>query len=408
MRESPEDSADFESILLGFGENESPGQDDENASLPDGFSIGQTSEETASPQTEEVEDEDASSEETLAESGFPPEPPLGAEEESQSEFSPGEDRTDIEEESAESERSEFLEQSFADVLDEDEELSPVQISPDEDIPETVSDATADEGSSAFSSLFGGQTDKISLPVEEAPQCPVPSPPGEAQDDSIETPFSAEPEPTRSLREHIWPVADSKDEEGIDDELSPLSISSRRKGSPVLPFLIGIVLILLLGGAGFYLLTGGSGGLAGLVPDSVKAIFGLGTKAGGLVEIRSLEGEFLANRDAGEIFVIKGDAFNISSKPLTTIQVKGKIFGPQGAVFAQQTIFCGNVLSGEQLALQPYSSMEKVLGKQFGETLANLEVPPGKGIPFMIVFRDVPRGSTDFGVEVVSPNGATAR
>jgi len=407
MRETPEDSADFETILLGFGENASSGNDAENTSLPGGFSIDQTSEETASSETEETEGEVPSPVETLAETGFSPEPLLGAEEDQQSEFSPAEYGTDSEEESAESEQSEILEQSFADVLENDEEVPPVHISPDVDIPETVSDATVDEGSSAFSSLFGSQADKIALPVDEIPECSVPSPPGEAQD-SIETPFSAETEPTPSIREHIWPVADSKDEEGADDELSPLSISSRRKGSPALPFLLGIFLILLLGGAGFYLMTGGSGALAGLVPDSVKALFGLGTKAGGLVEIRSLEGEFLANRAAGEIFVIKGDAFNVSSKPLTTIQIKGKIFGPQGAVFAQQTIFCGNVLSGEQLAMQPYSSMEKVLGRQFGETLANLEVPPGKGIPFMIVFKNVPRGSTDFGVEVVSPNGENDR
>jgi hypothetical protein len=406
MRETPEEGADFESILLGFGENEPSGPDAENSSLFDGISVGQTSDETTSPETEEIEDEGPSPVENLAENGFSPDPLPGAEDELQSEFSPDSYRTDSEEERAESDQSEILEQSFADVLEKDEEVPPVYISPDADIPETVSDATVDEGSSAFSSFFGSQADKIELPVDEVPEGTVPSPRGEPLDGSIETPFSAEPEPAPSIREHIWPVADSKEEKGVDDELSPLSISSRRKGSPFLPILIGALLVLLLGGAGFYLLTGQSGGLSGLVPDSVKAMFGLGMKAGGLVEIRSLEGEFLANKDAGEIFVIKGDAFNVSSKPLTTIQVKGKIFGPQGAVFAQQTIFCGNVLSGEQLALQPYSSMEKVLGKQFGETLANLEVPPGKGIPFMIVFRNVPRGSTDFGVEVVSPNGMT--
>lgn len=406
MRETPEEGADFESILLGFGENEPSGPGAENSSLSDGISVGQTSDETTSPETEEIEDEGPSPVENLAENGFSPDPLTGAEDELQSEFSPDSYRTDSEEERAESDQSEILEQSFADVLEKDEEVPPVHISPDVDIPETVSDATVDEGSSAFSSLFGSQADKIELPVDEVPEGTVPSPRGEPLDGSIETPFSAEPEPAPSIREHIWPVADSKEEKGVDDELSPLSISSRRKGSPFLPILIGALLVLLLGGAGFYLLTGQSGGLSGLVPDSVKAMFGLGMKAGGLVEIRSLEGEFLANKDAGEIFVIKGDAFNVSSKPLTTIQVKGKIFGPQGAVFAQQTIFCGNVLSGEQLALQPYSSMEKVLGKQFGETLANLEVPPGKGIPFMIVFRNVPRGSTDFGVEVVSPNGMT--
>jgi len=407
-REAPEEGADFESILLGFGENESSGPGTENSGLPDGFSVDQTSEETASPQTGEVADEDPSLVESVTENGFSPDQLLGVEDDQQSEFSSDECRIDTEEEYAESENSEILEQGLADVLAEDEELPPVQITPDADSSETVPDARDDEVSSAFSSLFGGPSVKSELPVDEAAECAEPSPREEALDNSSETPFSAEPEPAPSIREHIWPVADSKDDEGGDDELSPLSISSRRKSSPVLPYLIGILLIMVLGGAGFYLFNGGSSGVSGLFPNSVKALFGLGSNAGGPVEIRSLVGEFLANKDAGEIFVIKGDAFNVSSQPLTMIRIQGKIFGPSGEVIVQQTIFCGNVLSGEQLALQPYSSMAKVLGKQFGETLANLEVPPGKGIPFMIVFRNVPNGATDFGVEVVSPNGANDR
>lgn len=408
MREAPEDGADFESILQGFGENESSGLDAESTSLPDEFSAGQTLEETDSPQAEEIEDEEPSPVETVSGNDFSPDQLLGVDDDQPSEFSPGECRTEAEEEDAESEMSEILEQGLANVLEKDQELPPVQIPSDADNPETVPDDKADEVSSAFSSLFGGQPARTEQTVDEAPECVVPSPCDEPRDDSRESPFSAEPEPAPSIREHIWPVADSKDDEGSDDELSPLSISSRRKGSPVLPFLIGILLILALGGAGFYLLNGGSGGLAGLVPNSLKGLLGLGPNAGGLVEIRSLVGEFLANRDAGEIFVIKGDAFNVSSQPLTTIQIQGNIYGPQGELIVQQTIFCGNVLSGEQLAMQPYSSMEKVLGKQFGQTLANLEVPPGKGIPFMIVFRNVPKEATDFGVEVVSPNGANSR
>jgi len=127
-----------------------------------------------------------------------------------------------------------------------------------------------------------------------------------------------------------------------------------------------------------------------------------------VEIRALEGAFLSNRNAGEIFVMKGDAFNISSKPLATIQVKGKVYGAKGEVLAQQTVYCGNVLTGEQLAMQPYSSMVKVMGREFGETLANFQVQPGKGVPFVIVFKDVPRGAKDFGAEVMSPVGPNAR
>jgi len=231
---------------------------------------------------------------------------------------------------------------------------------------------------------------------------VTQPEADESDDVLEPAFAGEAERTISIREHLWPVADAKDEEVGEDELPPLSISSRRKSSSLIPVLIGILLLLALGGAGFYLFAGQGLDLAGLVPESVRSELGLGMKAAGPVEIRSLEGAFVANKDAGEIFVMRGDAFNVSLKPLTTIQVKGKIFGPKGEVLVQRTVFCGNVLSGQQLAFQPYSSMEKVMNRQFGETLANLDVPPGKGISFMIVFTAVPKGATDYAVEVVSP------
>ena len=46
-----------------------------------------------------------------------------------------------------------------------------------------------------------------------------------------------------------------------------------------------------------------------------------------------------------------------------------------------------------------------MDRQFGDTLANLEIPAGKGIPFAIVFRNVPKEGKDFGAEIVDPSGA---
>ncbi len=391
MREASEEDSDFESILQGLGGKEPSGQDAENVPPLGGFSTDKPLEKTASPQSEEfVEDE--------------PEP----ESEQESEFSSLESQVVSNEEDAEPEQEEIHEQSFSDLLRKGVGLPQFQMPPDSDPSEKVTVEKDARGSSGLSSLFESFPVKDNQRVDDDSEVCASADSIVANDVPLEPPLPGESEQPFSIREHVWPAADSIAEEAKDGDLSPLSISSRRKGSPYLSILLGILLVLFLAGAGFYFFTTQSGGLTDLLPESAKAMLGLGKKAGGLVEIRSLEGTFLANREAGEIFVLKGDVFNVSSKPLATIQVRGKVYGSKGEVLVQQTVFCGNVLSGEQLALQPYSSMVKVMNNQFGETLANFQVPPGKGIPFVIVFKDVPMGAKEFGAEVVSPLGSNAR
>ncbi len=46
-----------------------------------------------------------------------------------------------------------------------------------------------------------------------------------------------------------------------------------------------------------------------------------------------------------------------------------------------------------------------MGNQFGDSLSNLAVQPGKSIPFVVVFTNVPKEAVDFGVEVVGSTAA---
>jgi hypothetical protein len=53
-----------------------------------------------------------------------------------------------------------------------------------------------------------------------------------------------------------------------------------------------------------------------------------------------------------------------------------------------------------------AKIEGAMGNQFGDSLANLGVQPGKEIPFVIVFSGVPKEAAEFGVEVVSSTVAS--
>jgi predicted Zn finger-like uncharacterized protein len=401
-RESPEEDSDFESILQGLGGNEIPGEDEENNFPDDEFTADRTSLEAPLPQDAKIGAGAPASDGSLADNDYTADSlswdDVDPEFESFSDVS----REEAVEKKAAPEQPEIQEPPFSEVLRKGVGLPHFQNSPDFDPSEKVTTTKDDAEDFGLASLFDRTPVQNSQLPDEDTDDSASLPPGDQAVSPSDTIVPQESELAPSIRERLWPVADSKDEEGPDEELSPLSISSRRKSSPLRAILLAVLLILLLAGGGYYLYSQQAGQVGEILPESAKSLLGFGKKPGGLVEIRSLEGAFLANRDAGEIFVMKGDAFNISSAPLTTIQVKGMVYGPNGEVLAQQTVFCGNVLSGEQLAMQPYSSMVKVLSKQFGETLANFEVQPGKGIPFAIVFKDVPRGAKDFGAEVVSP------
>ncbi|NMC73108.1 MAG: DUF3426 domain-containing protein [Geobacteraceae bacterium] len=214
----------------------------------------------------------------------------------------------------------------------------------------------------------------------------------------DAPPAGDTPPVAAQEVRKWPVADSRDEETAGTEMPPLSISSRRKKSPLFSILVGVLCLVAVIAAGVFLFRNGTGERSGRSPKG-------GAGDGGRAVIRSLEGSFLVNREAGELLVIRGEVFNSSGKPLTSLRVQGTVYRGDGSVIARRTVFFGNTFTPEELAFRSYSGMEKTMNRQFGDTLANLEIPPGKGIPFAIVFRNVPKEGKDFGVEIVDSAGA---
>ncbi|WP_305042067.1 DUF3426 domain-containing protein [Geoalkalibacter sp.] len=126
-----------------------------------------------------------------------------------------------------------------------------------------------------------------------------------------------------------------------------------------------------------------------------------------IDLRALQSLFVANQEAGELFVIHGQAVNRFAEPRSAIQVKGVVYAADGKPILQQTVFCGNALSDEDLRTLPYAGIEEAMNNQFGETLSNLNVRPGQTIPFTIVFRNLPPNMSEFTVEIVDSRPVTA-
>ena len=195
---------------------------------------------------------------------------------------------------------------------------------------------------------------------------------------------------------------------FEDEPPPLSISSRRRSGSNLPMTLIVVAVVLLlcAGGGFYLFKQGPAAFNSIGLGFLTSWFGGGSKEEGKVTVRNISAQFLNNNEMGEIFVIRGEAVNNYGKPRASIQVRATLFGAKGEVVMQKAAYCGNLLSGEQLAGLPAAKIEAAMNNQFGDSLSNLAVQPAKGIPFVIVLSKVPKEIGEFGVEVVGSTVST--
>lgn len=180
------------------------------------------------------------------------------------------------------------------------------------------------------------------------------------------------------------------------ELPPLSIASRRKQSPLFSVLMAVVALLVLSVAGYF-------GFSALsVPKETASV------EGGKISIRAVEATFIENGAAGELLVISGEALNEYPKPRAALQISATVYDGGGQSIASKSAYGGNPLTEEQLESLSLDKIEAAMANQFGDSLANMEVAPGKAIPFVIVLANIPRNAKDFSVQSAGSTVATGK
>lgn len=209
-----------------------------------------------------------------------------------------------------------------------------------------------------------------------------------------------PEP---VAEAVSPPAFVSSLPSAEEDLPPLAISTRKKGGSFFSIAvttIAVLIVLTIAGIGVYVLKEGPAAFNKLGLSFLAKWAGMEVAEEGGIAIKDPKGAFMTNREAGEIFVVSGEAVNNFKKPRASIQVKAIVVGPKGEILVQKTAYCGNALSKEQLATLPMAKIEEAMASPFGDSLANLGVQPGKSIPFVIVLNGVQKNAAEFSVEVV--------
>ncbi len=203
-----------------------------------------------------------------------------------------------------------------------------------------------------------------------------------------------------------PDADSTEQ----DEARELAVEAPEKKKPttapknsafsiLIKAMLLIILAALIGAGAIIYLDGPEE-----INEKIRQYFGQVSKDPvdiGEISLGTLDGRFLTNEQAGEIFVIRGDVINNFSQPRSAIQVKGVLHDQHGKPLKQKTVFSGNPISDEALRTLPFEEIEQLMGNQFGKDLSNMKIDPRRSIPFAIVFKDLPQNIAEFSVKVTS-------
>ncbi|MBE0504688.1 MAG: zinc-ribbon domain-containing protein [Desulfuromonadales bacterium] len=121
---------------------------------------------------------------------------------------------------------------------------------------------------------------------------------------------------------------------------------------------------------------------------------------GSIGLVKLSGSYIHNSLEGELFVIHGEVVNEFKGLRSSVLVKGTIFGDNEVALQSQSAYSGNPLKESSLKSLSIKEIRNAMSNELGENLVNLNIAPGKAIPFTIVFDKAPKNIKEFNVEVL--------
>jgi len=192
--------------------------------------------------------------------------------------------------------------------------------------------------------------------------------------------------------------DEPDTAETDGEFAPVA-PPRRKRRGWLWALV-LILILALGAGAFYWFYPEMGRQArdaalkalrpvtGLLPGAAKKDQSIDLNALAIQDVRQ---RIVNNWLVGDIRIVEGSVVNRAPHAATEIRVRARHYDAAGAVLAEQTAFCGNFLTEEELGTLPEAEIQLELAHPRGSDVSNEKIEPGAQIPFMVVFVRPPAG-----------------
>ncbi|MGW8286099.1 MAG: DUF3426 domain-containing protein, partial [Candidatus Deferrimicrobiaceae bacterium] len=163
-------------------------------------------------------------------------------------------------------------------------------------------------------------------------------------------------------------------------------------------LMALLFVVLAGGGAYLAFTeSGQDTLRTLIP-SMESLWLGGKESVKPYSIGNLIGYYETGDKAGRMFVIKGVATNQGQKKKSGIRIRAELLDGNHQTIAEKTVYGGNIIAGLRSAER--ETIETSMSNRFGNKLSNVDVAPGKSIPFMLVFFNPPEGIEEYRLEAL--------
>ena len=107
------------------------------------------------------------------------------------------------------------------------------------------------------------------------------------------------------------------------------------------------------------------------------------------DIRDVKWSIEKQTASGTLFVVKGKVANFGKGPSDGIGIQATLLGKDNQALVEKTAFAGNILDEASLRRMDRPGIAGAMSNRFGEGNVNKEIPPGKALPFMVIFFDPP-------------------
>jgi len=107
------------------------------------------------------------------------------------------------------------------------------------------------------------------------------------------------------------------------------------------------------------------------------------------DIRKVKWSIEKDTAGGTLFVVQGEVANVGNATSAGIGIRATLLGKDNQALAEKSAFAGNLLDNASLGRMDRPAIEGAMSNRFGEGDVNREIPPGKALPFMVLFFDPP-------------------
>lgn len=187
---------------------------------------------------------------------------------------------------------------------------------------------------------------------------------------------------------------------LEPRTSPRKRAKSGRLRLVLTLLLVLGALLVLSAISFKLVRENPLGLIKNFVGKVVSSLPFGQEDTGSIQFSELNSHFVsAGKGQTPAFVIQGKVTNNHPVPCQFVQVKGILFDAKGERAAEAVVYCGNVLKKQDIQVLTPERIQEILQNPTGSALSNLNIEPGKSIPFMLVFFNPPENVSEFSVEI---------